>query len=165
MWAYSLLTVEVARANNTVPACLQEGVTTIGDECNRVRWLLIRQWKCAAATLDGGRDSLRESVFDGDLVLVLQNEIMQEGVHRDIPIVIDVEDKATAMVEPDTVEGRIALTMRTMKSLIGEYSNYSSAYHNKCPRSDEQKQLYEKYVDQISVLTGKAIDQIGHYSW
>lgn len=97
--------------------------------------------------------------FDGDLVLVLQNEIMQEGVHRDIPIVIDVEDKATAMVEPDTVEGRVALTMRTMKSLIGEYSNYSSAYHNKCPRSDEQKQLYEKYVDQISVLTGKAIDQ------
>ena len=97
--------------------------------------------------------------FDGDLVLVLQNEIMQEGVHRDIPIVIDVEDKAAAMVEPDTVEGRVALTMRTMKSLIGEYSNYSSAYHNKCPRSDEQKQLYEKYVDQISVLTGKAIDQ------
>lgn len=120
---------------------------------------MIRQWKCAAAILDGGRYSLRESVFDGDLVLVLQNEIMQEGVHRDIPIVIDVEDKATAMVEPDTVEGRIALTMRTMKSLIGEYSNYSSAYHNKCPRSDEQKQLYEKYVDQISVLTGKAIDQ------
>ena len=97
--------------------------------------------------------------FDGDLVLVLQNEIMQEGVHRDIPIVIDVEDKAAAMVEPDTVEGRVALTMRTMKSLIGEYSNYSSAYHNKCPRSDEQKQLYEKYVDQISILTGKAIDQ------
>ena len=120
---------------------------------------MIRQWKCAAAILDGGRYSLRESVFDGDLVLVLQNEIMQEGVHRDIPIVIDIEDKATAMVEPDTVEGRIALTMRTMKSLIGEYSNYSSAYHNKCPRSDEQKQLYEKYVDQISVLTGKAIDQ------
>ena len=120
---------------------------------------MIRQWKCAAAILDGGRYSLRESVFDGDLVLVLQNEIMQEGVHRDIPIVIDVEDKAAAMVEPDTVEGRVALTMRTMKSLIGEYSNYSSAYHNKCPRSDEQKQLYEKYVDQISVLTGKAIDQ------
>lgn len=144
---------------------LYKGVTTIGDECNRVRWLLIRQWKCAAAILDGGRYSLRESVFDGDLVLVLQNEIMQEGVHRDIPIVIDVEDKAAAMVEPDTVEGRVALTMRTMKSLIGEYSNYSSAYHNKCPRSDEQKQLYEKYVDQISILTGKAIDRIGHYSW
>lgn len=113
----------------------------------------------------GGRDSLRESVFDGDLVLVLQNEIMQEGVHKDVPIVIDVDDKITAMVEPDTVDGRVALTMRTMKSLIGEYSNYSSAYHNKCPRTAEQKELYEKYVDQISVLTGKAIDRSGLSSW
>ena len=141
------------------------GLATIGVWCNLLRWLLIRQWKCAAAILDGGRYSLRESEFDGDLVLVLQNESRQEGVHRDIPIVIDVEDKAAAMVETDTVARRVSLTIRTMKSLIGEYSNYSSAYHNKCPRTDEQKQLYEKYVDQISVLTGKAIDQIGHYSW
>ena len=83
---------------------------------------------------------------------------MMRGVHRDIPIVIDTEDKATAIVEADTPEARLELVMRTMKSLIGEYSNYSSAYHNKCPRSSEQKQKYEKYVDQISVLTGKAID-------
>ena len=103
--------------------------------------------------------------FDGDLVLVLKNEVMQQGVHKDIPIVIDVEDKVTAMVEKDTIDARVALTMRTMKSLIGEYSNYSSAYHNKCPRTMEQKQLYEKYVDQISILTGKAIDQFGRFGW
>ena len=95
---------------------------------------------------------------DGDLVLVLQNSTMLKGVNRDIPIVIDVEDKATAISEEDTKEGRLEMVMRTMKSLIGEYSNYSSAYHNKCPRTLEQKQKYEKYVDQISVLTGKAID-------
>lgn len=46
-----------------------------------------------------------------------------------------------------------------MKSLIGEYSNYSSAYHNKCPKTAEQRAIYEGYIDQISVLTGKAIDQ------
>lgn len=97
--------------------------------------------------------------FDGDLVLVLQNFTMMRGVHRDAPIVIDVEDKITAKMEPDNSEGRLALTMRTMKSLIGEYSNYSSAYHNKCPKTDEQRAIYEGYIDQISVLTGKAIDQ------
>jgi hypothetical protein len=96
--------------------------------------------------------------MDGDLVLVLKNELMMSGVDRRAPIVIDTEDKITAIVEEDTPKNRLALMMRTMHSLIGEYSNYSSAYHNKCPRTPEQKAVYEKYVDQISVLTGKAID-------
>lgn len=96
--------------------------------------------------------------FDGDLVLVIKNETMARGVHPDLPIVLDVEDKITALVEEDNVEHRIALTMRTMQSLIGKYSNCSSAYHNKTPKSVDQKKLYMKYVDIISILTGKAID-------
>lgn len=96
--------------------------------------------------------------FDGDLVLVAKNEIMFKGVHSDLPIVLDIDDKITALVEPDTVEGRTALTLRTLGNLIGKYSNCSSAYHNKTPASPEQKELYMKYVDIISICTGKAID-------
>jgi hypothetical protein len=94
----------------------------------------------------------------GDLVLVLDNEIMKGGVDKAAPIVLDIEDKISALAEDDTLENRLANTLRTMKSMIGEYSNYASAYHNKCPKTIEQKRKYEKYIDVISVITGKSID-------
>lgn len=96
--------------------------------------------------------------YDGDLVLLLDEPDMMRGVRRDLPSVIDVEDKITALSEEDTAEGRYALTLRTMKSLIGEYSNYASVYHNKCPQTEEQKKKYMDYVSIISVITGKSID-------
>ena len=96
--------------------------------------------------------------FDGDLVLLVNDPLMMRGVQRDLPSVIDVEDKITGLSEEDTAEGRYALTLRTMKSLIGEYSNYASVYHNKCPQTEEQRQKYMDYVSIISVLTGKSID-------
>ena len=99
------------------------------------------------------------SDFDGDLVLVLSNQTMMSGVDKNAPIVLDMDDKVAAAAELDTMENRYKITLRTMKSLIGEYSNYASAYHNKCPKTAEQKQKYEKYIDIISVITGKSIDK------
>ena len=94
----------------------------------------------------------------GDLVLVLKNQTMMSGVDRNAPIVLDIDDKVAAAAELDTTENRYKITLRTMKSLIGEYSNYASAYHNKCPKTIAQKEKYEKYIDIISVITGKSID-------
>ena len=94
----------------------------------------------------------------GDLVLVVDNDIMRNAVNKDASIVMDIDDKITAMVEPNEIDNRYGLILRTMKSLIGEYSNYASAYHNKCPKTPEQKQKYDRYIDIISVTTGKAID-------
>lgn len=95
----------------------------------------------------------------GDLVFVLKNQTMMSGVDRNAPIVLDIDDKVAAAAELDTTENRYKITLRTMKSLIGEYSNYASAYHNKCPKTAEQKQKYGKYIDIISVITGKSIDK------
>lgn len=103
---------------------------------------------------------LNGSDHDGDIVFVIENDIMMAGVDRDAPIVIDVEDKITALAEEDTLENRYALIMRTMNSLIGETSNCSTGYHNKCPRSDETKKKYEEYVDLLSVINGKAINRV-----
>ena len=36
-------------------------------------------------------------MYDGDLSLVLNNETMMKGVDRNASIVIDVEDKVTAL--------------------------------------------------------------------
>lgn len=96
--------------------------------------------------------------YDGDLVLVVDNPIMLEGVDRGAPIVMDVEDKVTAMEEADTPENQEKLILRTMHSLIGETSNCATAYHNKMPKTKEQRGIYNNYVDLLSVINGKAID-------
>lgn len=96
--------------------------------------------------------------FDGDIALVVDNQDMIDGVHRDEGIVIDTEDKVAAIEEEDNVENRCALALRTMKSFIGEYSNYASAFWNKCPRTDEQKDKYKSYIDVASIIVGKSID-------
>lgn len=96
--------------------------------------------------------------FDGDLVFVIDNDIIKSGVDREAFTVMDIDDKVTVESEDNTQENKFKVTMRSMKNMIGEYSNYATAYHNKMPKTAEQKAKYEKYVDIISVLTGKSID-------
>lgn len=101
--------------------------------------------------------------YDGDLCLLINNKTMMEGVDREAPIVLDMEDKITALAEPDTQESRLALVLRTINSLIGEISNAASGYHNKAPRDPETKKKYSEYVDLLSILNGKAMKQ--HNLW
>jgi hypothetical protein len=96
--------------------------------------------------------------MDGDLVLVVDNEIIKSGVDREVSVVMDIDDKITALAEEDTAENRLALVLRTMNSLIGETSNCATGYHNKMPKTIEQKKKYESYIDLLSVINGKAID-------
>lgn len=96
--------------------------------------------------------------FDGDLVLVIQNEILQKGIDKNAPIVIDIEDKSTVPEEENTLENRVAVILRSINSLIGETSNCATGYHNKMPKTKEQKQKYESYIDLLSIINGKAID-------
>lgn len=92
--------------------------------------------------------------------MVNDNKIMVSGSHKDARITIDIEDKVTALAEEDNEANRIALISRTTKNMIGEYSNYASVYLNRRPRDETQKKKYESFTDIVSVLTGKAVDQI-----
>lgn len=96
--------------------------------------------------------------YDGDLCLLIDNPLMMEGVKREIPIVIDIEDKITALEEEDNPQNKLAVILRGMNSIIGEVSNCSTTYHNKMPKTQEQKETYEKYVNILSIVNGKAID-------
>ena len=96
-------------------------------------------------------------MYDGDLSLVLNNETMMTGVDRNASIVIDVEDKVTALKEEYNMQNRTNCIIRSLRSSIGEISKYASAYHNKAPRTDEQKARYESYVDLLSVVNGKQL--------
>ena len=97
-------------------------------------------------------------MFDGDLVLVFDDDRVLAGVDRDAIPAIDVDDKIATTPEEYTTATRLKVILRTMKNLIGEYSNYGTAYRNKCPRTEEQRQKYMTYIDVISVLVGKSID-------
>ena len=97
--------------------------------------------------------------------MVINEPIMKKGVHRDKPIVIDIEDKITSLAEEDTMENRLALVKRTMNSLIGETSNCATGYLNKVAKNEEQKKKYEEYVDLLSIINGKAINKICRPIW
>lgn len=94
----------------------------------------------------------------GDLVLVLNNQTMMNGIDRNASITIDIDDKITVESEPDTKENKLKIILRSMNSLIGETSNCATTYHNKTPKSEDQKKIYESYIDLLSVINGKSID-------
>jgi len=96
--------------------------------------------------------------FDGDIALVNDNPLFLDGSDENATIVIDMEDKVTALSEKNDAAGRVLLLTRTTKNMIGEYSNYASVFLNRCPKTDEQVERYEKYEDIISVIVGKSID-------
>lgn len=96
--------------------------------------------------------------FDGDLCFVINNKIMMKGVDRNAKIVLDIEDKVTALKEQDNIQNKTTCILRSLRSQIGEISNFASAYHNKPYKDEEQKKKYESYVDLLSVINGKAID-------
>lgn len=96
-------------------------------------------------------------VYDGDLCLIINNKTMMSGVDHNAKIVIDIEDKVTALKEEYNIQNRTNCIIRSLRSSIGEISNFASAYHNKKPKTEEQKQRYENYVDLLSVVNGKAI--------
>ena len=131
----------------------------MGDECNPVGVLLTRTSKRTAAAF--AVDDIvfcRKAKFDGDLVLVFDDDAVLAGVDRRATPVIDIDDKITTEPEEFTPENKLKVILRTMKNLIGEYSNYATAFQNKCPRTEEQREKYKKCIDVISVLTGKSID-------
>lgn len=95
---------------------------------------------------------------DGDAILLSPAKIIVDSIDMSLPIIMDVEDKITAKKEVINKENIVANTIRSFKSLIGEYSNYASAYNNRVAKTLEQKQKNQDYVDILSVCSGKSLD-------
>lgn len=95
---------------------------------------------------------------DGDKIFQIDNSIIKSGIDRNIPIVIDIEDKITALEEEINTKNIIDCTIRSMTSLVGESSNCATCYHNKSPQTEKQKNKYLEYINILSIVNGKAID-------
>jgi hypothetical protein len=101
---------------------------------------------------------LNSADVDGDLGLILKSDVMISGVDISLPVVIDMEDKITVPEKEINIKNIIESTILSMDNRIGEYSNVATGYHNKCPKSIEQKNKYNNYIDLVSILNGKEID-------
>jgi hypothetical protein len=101
---------------------------------------------------------LNGSDKDGDLVLVTNNKVMRKGVVRNLPVVMDTEDKITAPDDEFNIENITKSIILSMDNRIGEYSNVATGYHNKTPKTQEIKDKYLGYIDLVSILNGKEID-------
>lgn len=90
--------------------------------------------------------------------MVLKNDILNSGVVRDKPFIVDIEDKATTLEKEINIENKIESILLSMDNRIGEYSNIATCYHNKCAQNEEQKRKYEKFIDLVSIANAKEID-------
>lgn len=75
-------------------------------------------------------------------------------------IVLDTNDKATSMKEKITNKNIIQNTIRSMRNRIGELSNLATRVWNRVPRNEEEKKKQKDYVDLLSTIVGKSIDEI-----
>jgi hypothetical protein len=113
---------------------------------------------CMLNSYDITTKRLNGADTDGDLVFVTNNEIMRKGVQRDLPIVIDVDDKITALDVQYNKEGVINYMLMSLDSRIGEISNVATCYLNKQTKDEKTKERFNDYVCLLSVINGKEID-------
>ena len=96
--------------------------------------------------------------FDGDILFVLDEPVMIQGVDMSVPVVMDVDDKITILPQDYNEENICELILHNLDNRIGEYSNYATCYHNKMKKTEKTKKIHDDYIATLSVMTGKEID-------
>lgn len=123
------------------------------------KWLSHLDNVCMINSYDVTAPSMNGADFDGDLVMVHNNEIYFKGLSNEKYIVLDIEDKITAKEEEYKLENIIEFTKSSLDSRIGEISNCASTYCNKNPKTDKDKEKYDDILCLLSVINGKEIDK------
>lgn len=106
-----------------------------------------------SAPQQGGAD------FDGDIVFLCNDPIIINS-KIDKPIIIDIEDKVTAVSKEYTKENLIEYELMTRDSRIGEITNVGTSIENKYTENPEIKKRYSDYASLLRILQGKEIDYL-----
>lgn len=104
-----------------------------------------------SAPQQGGMD------YDGDIVFLCRQPLFVEA-KIDKPIIIDIDDKATAVSLPYTKENLIDYEVLTRDNRIGEITNTATSIENKYTVDPEQRQRYSDFSSLLRVFQGKEID-------
>ena len=111
---------------------------------------------------------------DGDIVFVMQgkdNQTFLKGIDTSLPVVINLDEKATAKKGPINNDALIFDFVFGSDNRIGEYSNCATKWYNKMPPekhkdgtplSEEEKDAFfrkvEDYASLIAIVNAKEID-------
>lgn len=99
----------------------------------------------------GGADT------DGDIFFLCNDKIVIDS-KIEKPIIIDIEDKATAISKPYTKENIIEYEIMTRDNRIGEITNVGTSLENKYITDDDVKKLYSDFSSLLRIFQGKEID-------
>ena len=97
--------------------------------------------------------------FDGDIVFLCNDKIVIDS-KIEKPIIIDIEDKATAVSKKYTKENIVEYELMTRDTRIGEITNVSTSIENKYTENPDAQKRYNDYVSLLRILQGKEIDFI-----
>ncbi len=101
----------------------------------------------------GGMDA------DGDIVFLCDEPIVIDS-KIDKRIIIDIEDKATALSKPYTKENIIQYEIMTRDNRIGEITNTGTSIENKYITNPDIKKVYSDLSSLLRILQGKEIDYV-----
>lgn len=104
-----------------------------------------------SAPQQGGAD------YDGDIVFLCNNQIIIDS-KIEKPVIIDIDDKATAIAKPYTVENLVDYEVLTRDNRIGEITNAATSVENKYTTDEKIQKLHSDYASLLRVFQGKEID-------
>ena len=104
-----------------------------------------------SAPQQGGAD------FDGDIFFLCNEPIVIDSkINKNI--ILDIEDKATALPKKYSKENIIDYEVMTRDNRIGEITNVATSIENKYTTNEEIKELYSNYSSLLRIFQGKEID-------
>lgn len=104
-----------------------------------------------SAPQQGGAD------YDGDIFFLCDEPIVIDS-KIDKNIIIDIEDKATAIPKKYNKDNLIEYEVMTRDSRIGEITNAATSILNKYVTNNNIKELYSNYASLLRIYQGKEID-------
>lgn len=104
-----------------------------------------------SAPQQGGAD------FDGDIFFLCNDpSVIASKIEK--TMILDMEDKATALSKPYVQENIAAYEMMTRDNRIGEITNVATSIENRYTSNEEIRALYSDYASLLRVFQGKEID-------
>lgn len=104
-----------------------------------------------SAPQQGGAD------FDGDIFFLCDDPvIISSKIEKNI--ILDIDDKATALPKPYTKENIVEYEVMTRDSRIGEITNVATSIENRYTTNEATQKLYSDYASLLRIFQGKEID-------
>lgn len=104
-----------------------------------------------SAPQQGGAD------FDGDIFFLCNDPIIiSSKIEKNM--ILDMDDKATALPKPYTKENIVEYEVMTRDSRIGEITNAATSIENRYTTNRDIQKLYSDYASLLRIFQGKEID-------